>query len=442
MSLFNLSDIEQDIAAYTSQSPDIETLRREVSLDQIVAFYGMPITRQRKTICLWHNDHHPSLHLYPNGGYCFVCQRHVSIFDYVMQKERCSFPEAVQWIVTHLPGLSQRVVTATSLPYTSDYKGPVPLEWISYWQAQMTCVQFEKLLKERQLFPSTVRNMGIGWRPDLAAYVIPYWRGKPRDSAVDIVQYRSTEDTPFDGTPWRYKGHRGYNRPSVLNTDLINPFLVVVVFGTFDAILARQDGIPAISPNTISAFSDPKRPETKALQQRLQATEKIFVVPDRTPQEHESARRLAEFLGGEIRFFHLGIEMDGKDYCDYRRNHSPQHFIKEVLGMDPDKVRETLAVVFNNENADVICDIFDHIANGRGEVAKTLLEIVEQGQLLPLNRVCWGLNMLMGASSDGVFAPDEQEQFSREVTSTQSFENLKDLVARWSEKAILNRGGF
>lgn len=52
-----------------------ELIKQEVTAREVAELYGMRISRN-KGYCPWHNDRHPSLHFYPDGGcYCFVCNR-------------------------------------------------------------------------------------------------------------------------------------------------------------------------------------------------------------------------------------------------------------------------------------------------------------------------------------------------------------------------------
>lgn len=96
----------------------IEEIKQTVTLERLLKeMYGKEITPDHKTICDFHDDHSPSLHIFPDGGYkCFVCgagkrgQELVlpdgttitdggnDIFGYVMNKERVDFHEAIRMI--------------------------------------------------------------------------------------------------------------------------------------------------------------------------------------------------------------------------------------------------------------------------------------------------------------------------------------------------------
>lgn len=93
----------------------IDSIKQAVPLERVMKeMYGKEV-KDNKTICDFHQDSSPSLHIFPDGGYkCFVCgagkrgeeltlptgERIIdggnSVFGYVMNKERVPFPEAVR----------------------------------------------------------------------------------------------------------------------------------------------------------------------------------------------------------------------------------------------------------------------------------------------------------------------------------------------------------
>lgn len=56
------------------------------------------VNRQRKAKCLWHDDANPSIHIYPDHAYCFVCGKRVNAIDVYMRLNNCSFKEAVEYL--------------------------------------------------------------------------------------------------------------------------------------------------------------------------------------------------------------------------------------------------------------------------------------------------------------------------------------------------------
>jgi len=74
-----------------------------VSAEQIEIARQVPIatfvkvTPNRKTVCLFHNDSNPSMHVYKNNtAYCFVCNKYADVIDIVMVQSGRTFVEVVK----------------------------------------------------------------------------------------------------------------------------------------------------------------------------------------------------------------------------------------------------------------------------------------------------------------------------------------------------------
>jgi DNA primase (bacterial type) len=61
-------------------------------------------------LCPFHNDHTPSLAVYPKTGtfYCFGCQKHGDALAFLMEKERLSFAEALKALSLATPNHGQQ----------------------------------------------------------------------------------------------------------------------------------------------------------------------------------------------------------------------------------------------------------------------------------------------------------------------------------------------
>ncbi len=76
----------------------LEELRARVgTIDAI----GKRVRLQRRGrdllgLCPFHKEKTPSFHVYDDHFHCFGCGAHGSVFDFVMQTEGLSFPEAVE----------------------------------------------------------------------------------------------------------------------------------------------------------------------------------------------------------------------------------------------------------------------------------------------------------------------------------------------------------
>lgn len=47
-------------------------------------YYGIEIKRNNTCLCPFHDDHHPSAHIYPNAFHCFTCNVHYDVLGFVM----------------------------------------------------------------------------------------------------------------------------------------------------------------------------------------------------------------------------------------------------------------------------------------------------------------------------------------------------------------------
>ena len=48
-------------------------VKSEISVPEAASYYGLTVPHSRKICCLFHQDHHPSLHLYDDHYYCYGC---------------------------------------------------------------------------------------------------------------------------------------------------------------------------------------------------------------------------------------------------------------------------------------------------------------------------------------------------------------------------------
>lgn len=53
------------------------------------------VNRQRKALCLWHTDKTPSLHVYADHAFCFVCGKRADAIDVYQELNHCDFKTAV-----------------------------------------------------------------------------------------------------------------------------------------------------------------------------------------------------------------------------------------------------------------------------------------------------------------------------------------------------------
>lgn len=72
----------------------VEEIKQTVSMRDVLDRYHIPVNRKNKCLCPFHNDSHPSMQIYPDSYYCFVCQESGDIFTFIQKQEGCSFKDA------------------------------------------------------------------------------------------------------------------------------------------------------------------------------------------------------------------------------------------------------------------------------------------------------------------------------------------------------------
>lgn len=342
-----------------------EQIKRAVSMSVVVGWY-QPINRQHKTLCPFHSEKTPSLHIYEDFGCCFGCGWRGDIFKFVMEFDKVGFVEAKEGIVSrHLAGTApQHSLPKVAYPSPkSDLRQSISEDLLGYWQSHLTEERKIWLREMRLLNDQTLQIQGIGWRPDWSAYSIPYWEGVPGHSPVTMVQFRRSPEHPAE---WRWMGLAGANNPSLLNSYLINPDLVILFFGTLDALLASQDGLPAVSVSTINGFF--QLPQ-KVLD-RLRMVKQLLVVPDSTHSEFTTAHQIAETLKARVCYFPR--DWPGKDYSELRlAGISAEQIWREVLNLGkPLFVEDPI-------HRRMVLDILQMVSEGDADRAITILQCLE-----------------------------------------------------------------
>lgn len=61
-----------------------EEIRNRLEIRTVAERYGIEIKRNNICLCPFHDDHHPSAHIYPNAFHCFTCNVHYDILGFVM----------------------------------------------------------------------------------------------------------------------------------------------------------------------------------------------------------------------------------------------------------------------------------------------------------------------------------------------------------------------
>lgn len=300
---------------------------RKVLPEQILAVFGIEIESNNKCRCPFHDDDTPSMLVHETNVYCFGCKISLDSFGLVMGLlEKAGMPHDHRAVFNWFKQMPAVPLSGRKYVKTQ-YEGAVNPTLIAYWQECMTEDHYARLLTERLITKETAQQHRLGWRPDWSAFSIPFFR---LNGEADIVQFRMMGE----GAKSKYVGLKGHNRGAIMNADLLTneqPY-VVVFFGSFDAILARQDGLIAVGTNGSTPFA---KKDHARIKEMFALQKNVLIVPDNTPDEYGPAEKLAEMLGGEVRFFPINLP-EGTDYIDYRRaGKTKEDFMTEILNLTP-----------------------------------------------------------------------------------------------------------
>jgi hypothetical protein len=325
------------------------------------------------------------------------------------------------------------------------------IEPVNHWHR---CLNLENsgYLEARGLSAETIEVAGLGWRGDKGAYTIPFWDGIPGLSQVEVLQYRLG---PHREEARRYWGETGHNKSSIINRHVINPKLVVILFGTFDSLLAVQDGIPAISSNGAGQFSNPNRAEVIWLRRELERTERIIIVPDNSLPEFEEAHKLADnlFSHNTIEVKYFPRDMQGKDYTDYRikNNKTPEDFWREVLDMAPIKfVKGPMMTIWpiHDHHINMVAQILAKMSEGDGQAAFEILKSIVRDDKVIYQNPCllsWSLQRMCDLRFEPVqpvFSGEEWRLVAKDFFECYTYREIARVILKWSNEARNRMGGF
>lgn len=62
-----------------------DEIKDRLDIAIVVEHYGVEIKRNNTCLCPFHDDHHPSAHIYPTAFHCFTCNLHLDVIGFVME---------------------------------------------------------------------------------------------------------------------------------------------------------------------------------------------------------------------------------------------------------------------------------------------------------------------------------------------------------------------
>ena len=412
-------------------------IKNHISFPQLMNYYGYKIERS-KILCPFHQENTASFHIYEDGGHCYGgCGWHGDVIQFVMDREACYFLKAVEllssWFGITKDTPKQKPTKAKTVPKVVR-REPVNPSIVNFYSSCLSQRPDKRgwLRNERLLTDETIDYLKIGYRPDMDAYSIPFWKGAPGISEVDIMQFRYC---PKEGRKSRYISLDNHGFAGLVGRHTLNSEFLVFFVGTLDCILANQDGIPAVSPNGLNVWKR-RMDELKWI---LGKVERIYFVPDNSASETIESARLANELGAKLKYLPEMPDYDNgkqrKDYTDYRLlGHTPKQFLREVLG-----VSDT-PFITDDRHTQTVRDILEMMIIGDLEKSLELLEIIRE------NSYKWysvSNKLMLLASMHPEGASDKDwECFVRKLELAHSYEAIAQVIKETAFDMQCKRGEF
>lgn len=412
----------------TTANLTIEEIKAQIGFPELIARYGYKVSHD-KILCPFHQEKTASFHVYADGGKCWGgCGWHGDIIQFVMDRESVYFGEALKLLCSWF-GLTKdmpaKEVTKAHEKPKKERREPVNPEIVEFFHQQLTPERRVWLHEKRLLTDETINYLRIGWRPDLDGYSIPFWKGAPQISEVDIMQFRYA---PKDGRKARYISLDNHGFAGLMGRHTLNPDFLVVMVGTLDAVLANQDGIPAVSPNGLTVWHK-RLDELKWI---VGNVNQLFFVPDNTKSETIESVRLANALGAKIKY--LPEMEEGKDYTDYRLTHTAKQFLEEVLGVS------TKLFIQDDVHVQTVKDMLDFMVEGNAEKAVELLEILELNEYAG-----WAVShklMCLASEQPEGMKPKQWQELIHELEYERTYKGLADILSAMAKFNALKNGDF
>ena len=168
----------------TTKHIDAKALKAKINTFKLLALLGIKI-HYRKILCLAHDDHTPSMHVYTDGCKCFSCKQYMDPISITMTVKGLKFTEACQWLKDNISKIERtdndpaprtysatNAGTAANEPFT-----PISTEYLTELLPfhPLTPEARHFLFEERMLSPQVIEQCGIKALPPL-----------PEPSADDI----------------------------------------------------------------------------------------------------------------------------------------------------------------------------------------------------------------------------------------------------------------
>lgn len=267
---------------------EIEKLR-ELPIEGVAQRLGLTV-RKHRTVCCFHNDHHPSLYfnVKTNTYRCFACGAHGDVMSLSQQVLGVTFYEACRWLANE----NNILLTAYKPTTTKAIEPPPPVDirHLSMLVAQPRLNDEARrfLFAERHIHPAVVRWLGlssISSPVPMSASLRGSWFNAPSllipyrtiDSRLATVQarYLGIEHQP------RFQFPKAQMPVHIFNLPVL-PLLrdgedLQICEGTSDCMAALSSGTKAVSIPSATLLS---HSDMQLLSSYVTPSSRLIVYPD------------------------------------------------------------------------------------------------------------------------------------------------------------------
>ena len=154
----------------------IDDLKRQADIVRIVQDY-VPLKKAGanwRAPCPFHKETKPSFNVNPSKEmfFCFGCHKGGTVFNFIMEMERISFPEAIK-LVAEKSGVALPVMIDDDRFETHRRDSDLVIElnqWaLQWWEDQLqsrAATSVRKYLKDREITEETTKTFHLGFAPD------------------------------------------------------------------------------------------------------------------------------------------------------------------------------------------------------------------------------------------------------------------------------------
>ncbi|MGA2160195.1 MAG: toprim domain-containing protein [Dehalococcoidia bacterium] len=284
--------------AFPKEMVDYRELTERLDLRDFVAPPGKRVPSGARPLminCIYHDDHHASLGIWPDHLHCFGCGAHKSTLDFLAEENKLDIKNDFRGTVEVLTARYMTGNLPPPRPRVLPRKEPKELKPMNSVIAQ----RYHDNLKEkrqwfcqRTLSDRIIDGQLLGY--DGRAFTIPVW-----DPSGQLLTIRFRRDDSLGTQGPKYYGIEGRNQTFLYNQGaLTGSRYVVICEGELDTLVLWQEGIPAVSSTNGCAGMASIWEEVKAFFR----CEHILIAFDQDEEGRKQAVKLLRIINGTSRY--------------------------------------------------------------------------------------------------------------------------------------------